>query len=275
MPPRSYDRFMVDVRNGTSFKLAALSHAHYRAFFSAVVPIAAMSQMRGAFMVDDEPATAEHMRVASPKLTLAECATALDVFRKAGLLDRDEDGIEWVHHFEEWNPEPKKDSTNAERQQRYRAKQRALRNASNAVTGRDGNGEVTPPEVEVEVEGKKANAFSSALADQERPEVARLCRLLGDLMLANDPGAKTAPDSKSWRNAGRLLIDADGRPVEQVEEVIRWSQADPFWRANILSMPKLRTKFGALLLKMQSNGGGNSHGPAANEFALLARQEAA
>lgn len=100
--------------------------------------------------------------------------------------------------------------------------------------------------------GEEANASSSAAAEQERPEVVRLCQLLGTLIVANDPKAKIAPDSKGWRDATRRLLDLDGRPVEQVEQVIRWSQADSFWRANVLSMPKLRDKYGQLLMKMQT-----------------------
>ena len=141
MSPRErFDRFMADVRNGTNFKLAKLSHAHYRAFFSAVLPIAAISDVRGAFMVNGHPATVEDMRIMSPKLTVAECRSALAIFRQAGLLEHDEDlGAEWVHDFEEWNPEPKRDATHAERQRRYRERQKASRvtpsrDASRTVT---------------------------------------------------------------------------------------------------------------------------------------------
>jgi hypothetical protein len=56
--------------------------------------------------------------------------SALEVFRAAGLLEHDEDlGGEWVHDFEEWNPEPKR-RTNADRQKRYRDRQKASRNGT-------------------------------------------------------------------------------------------------------------------------------------------------
>lgn len=159
MSPSQFDRFMVDVRNGTNFKLAHLSHAHYRAFFSAVVPIAALSKVRGAFMVNGEPATVEHMRLMAPKLTQAECRTALEVFRATGMLEHDEElGGEWVHDFEEWNPEPKGDNTNAERQKRYRDRQRASRNGT--VTA-PRNGEVTPTEEEEKGKEEKKNQAAS------------------------------------------------------------------------------------------------------------------
>jgi hypothetical protein len=34
--------------------------------------------------------------------------------------------------------------------------------------------------------------------------------------------------------------------------VLRWSQADEFWRSNILSMPKFREKFGQLAMRMRT-----------------------
>jgi hypothetical protein len=97
------------------------------------------------------------------------------------------------------------------------------------------------------------NTPAAELAEQEdREEVAHLCNLLADLIRSNDPNAKVAPDSKRWRDAVRLLIDADGRSPDEIERIIRWSQADDFWRSNILSAPKLRDKFTQLALKANS-----------------------
>jgi hypothetical protein len=46
----------------------------------------------------------------------------------------------------------------------------------------------------------------------------------------------------------RLLLDLDGRTFEQVEAAIVWSQNDEFWRTNILSASKLRSKYDQLRL---------------------------
>lgn len=96
----------------------------------------------------------------------------------------------------------------------------------------------------------QGTSSSAVAAETERPDVHRLCHLLADLMLANDPKAKTAPDSKNWQDACRLLLDRDDREPDLVEQVIRWAQADDFWRGNILSMGKLREQFPQLVLKM-------------------------
>lgn len=95
---------------------------------------------------------------------------------------------------------------------------------------------------------KKPSVSSSEVADApSRPEVERLCTLLADLVEAN--GAKRPTVTKRWRDAARLMIDRDGHSTEQIEWLIRWSQRDEFWRANILSMPKFRDKFDQLRLK--------------------------
>lgn len=95
---------------------------------------------------------------------------------------------------------------------------------------------------------EKPSVSSSEVADApSRPEVEHLCTLLADLVEAN--GAKRPTVTKKWRDAARLMLDRDGHSVEQIEWLIRWSQHDEFWRANILSMPKFRDKFDQLRLK--------------------------
>lgn len=72
------------------------------------------------------------------------------------------------------------------------------------------------------------------------PDVERLCQELAGLVRAN--GHKATVGAQ-WRRQCRLLIDADGWTPEQIVWVMRWATSDPFWSANIRSMPKLREKF--------------------------------
>jgi hypothetical protein len=81
----------------------------------------------------------------------------------------------------------------------------------------------------------------------EHPEARRLCNLLADAIAENTGERPTV--GKRWLDAARLLLDKDGHTPEQVEYLIRWSQADEFWRTNILSMPKLREKWIQLVAK--------------------------
>lgn len=99
------------------------------------------------------------------------------------------------------------------------------------------------------VSADAATADRDSQQEQPREDVDGLCELLADCIAAN--GSKRPTITKRWRDAARLLLDRDGRTVEQVAWIIRWSQADDFWRANVLSMPKLREKFDTLRLQAQ------------------------
>ena len=86
-----------------------------------------------------------------------------------------------------------------------------------------------------------------------RVDVDRICRHLADRIEQN--GSKRPTITVRWRESARLLLDRDQRSVEQVIRAIDWCQADEFWRANILSMPKLREKYDQLRLAAQRSAG--------------------
>ena len=62
-------------------------------------------------------------------------------------------------------------------------------------------------------------------------------------------GQKSNGHLKRNADAIRLLIDRDGHDVDDIARIIRWCQADEFWRTNILSASKLREKYGQLSAK--------------------------
>jgi len=93
-------------------------------------------------------------------------------------------------------------------------------------------------------------------------EDVRLVQLLIDRMKENNPNSSTlrrlTPTRKArWHRQFRLLLEADKRTPEEIERVIRFSQADSFWKGNILSMPKLREKWDQLWMKATSRNGSN------------------
>lgn len=92
---------------------------------------------------------------------------------------------------------------------------------------------------------------TSTTTVKPRPEVVALCDLLADLIEEN--GSKRPTIGKAWHDAARLLLDRDDRTEAQVEAIIRWSQADEFWRSNVLSMPTLRRQFDRLRLARNSD----------------------
>jgi len=80
-----------------------------------------------------------------------------------------------------------------------------------------------------------------------RDDIERVCAHLADRIEAN--GSKRPSVTKRWRDAARLMLDSDGRTEDQVMRCIDWCQDHEFWRAVILSMPKLRQKYDQLRLQ--------------------------
>lgn len=85
-----------------------------------------------------------------------------------------------------------------------------------------------------------------------RAEAERLCRLLSDLMVGN--GCKPPNITKPWIDEMDRMMRLDGRTSSEVENCIRWSQADSFWQSNILSPKKLRAKYDQLRLAAKRQG---------------------
>lgn len=95
----------------------------------------------------------------------------------------------------------------------------------------------------------------------QRDDVESLCTLLADLVEAN--GSKRPKISDKWRTDARLLLDRDGRTVDQVQAAIRWSQNDEFWMRNILSMGNLRKHYDRMRLAASAKRS-QSHADARN-----------
>lgn len=99
---------------------------------------------------------------------------------------------------------------------------------------------------ETDVGNEVDGEVSSEVANATRPEITALLDLLDSEIRAN--GGRIPSRSKKNIDACRLLIDKDGIRPDQIAKAIRWCQADEFWRANILSMSKLREKYDQLRL---------------------------
>lgn len=119
-----------------------------------------------------------------------------------------------------------------------------------------------------------AATASRAVEAPPRIDVEQACTLLADLVEAN--GSKRPAINQRWRDAARRMIDLDGIALEDVLGAIRWSQNNEFWRANILSMPKLREKYQQL--RLQANRGQlaptGTSGAASHNAGVLQRRRA-
>jgi hypothetical protein len=170
--PRRFDRFMVDVEIGRSLKLARLTVPERLCHIVGVLAVAAKAPVRGCLLVGEHEATAAEVALQS-SVSVAVARSTLSKLQDAGVLERDEELDCWrVHDWSDYNPEPKRDATNAERQRRYRERRNARRNAVTPVTG---NGSVTARnarEVEVEVEAPLGPPEGEAL-DNARDRLKR------------------------------------------------------------------------------------------------------
>jgi hypothetical protein len=115
----------------------------------------------------------------------------------------------------------------------------------------------TEAETETETEVEEVLRTSSRARrkaghdEPPRADVERVCRALADAIENN--GSKRPTINDRWRTSARLLLDKDGRTVEQVLGAIEWSQASEFWRGVVLSMPKLRDKYDQMRLQATRN----------------------
>jgi hypothetical protein len=137
MSPRAFDRFMVSTQIGTNRKLRRLNPAERWCFVAGVLPIAAMSPIRGCLIVGRDEAEARDYAEQSG-VTVAVVRSTLQKLRDVGMVYANPDmGCEVVHDFEDWNPPPKKDPTNAERQRRYRERHRNAPSSNGVTPGRE------------------------------------------------------------------------------------------------------------------------------------------
>jgi len=86
------------------------------------------------------------------------------------------------------------------------------------------------------------------------PEGIELANLLRARIIGNNPNAKvTESQVRKWACEADRMIARDNRTPAAIRELIEFSQADPFWHPNILSMGKLREKFDRLWLKCKGS----------------------
>ncbi|HYE82668.1 MAG TPA: hypothetical protein VEG39_10960 [Clostridia bacterium] len=72
------------------------------------------------------------------------------------------------------------------------------------------------------------------------------------LMRRNNPKVKIPEDLNKWALEIDKMLRIDERPEEDIRKVIYFTQADDFWKCNILSTKKLREKFDQLYLKSKN-----------------------
>lgn len=122
---RKFDRFMVDVNVGTNRKLRRLSVAERLCHLTGVLPVAAQAPIRGRLLVgDSEAEPRDFAELAGVSIRVA--LSTITKLREVGIIVKDDENqCEMVHDWADWNPSPKEDRTNVERQRRFQDRRRA------------------------------------------------------------------------------------------------------------------------------------------------------
>jgi hypothetical protein len=197
----------------------------------------------------------------------------------AGLWDRTEDGYEFRgwHEYQPTKADVEEERSKArERQKEWRKNRRhaVTDGVTNAVTssvtgavtdavshgGSNGAPSLPFPSLPKDTTSEVADAPSDLDDESDdvppiepREDVERVCRHLQQRMVDN--GYVKPAITNRWREAARLLLDRDKRTEAQVIAAIDWAQNHEFWRANIKSLPKLRTQYDTLRLQASARGG--------------------
>ena len=83
---------------------------------------------------------------------------------------------------------------------------------------------------------------------------------LQTLILKNNDKARVPKDLTAWAAEFDKMIRIDGRPIDQLTAVMKFSQESTFWASNILSAKKLREKYDTLYLQSKAQPRGHPPG---------------
>lgn len=269
----AYDRYMLQVGAGKHVKFRRLTVPERYAFFNGVLSLAARSPVRGCLMIGN--LAAEPADVASEcDVTEKVAGAAMDKLRSLGILERDGNGFEWVHDFEDYNPAPKQDRTAAQRQQRKRDRERASQRDVTPPSRRDVT-VVTPPVTvrdavtvtdrhadEVEVEVKTPTPFQLDFEEW----VAHHEATTGHLQKRSTKAFRSIGDSYNARRA-------EGYTAEDLQLATLGAHGDAYRRENGYDTADsiLRpTKVASLIAKGKLRSGGGQQ--AAKSSLQLARE---
>jgi len=88
----------------------------------------------------------------------------------------------------------------------------------------------------------------------DSPEMVLALKLRTHILKNNDK-ARVPKDLQGWASEFDKMLRIDGRNIDQVKAVMKFSQQSTFWASNILSAKKLREKYDTLYLQSKNNPG--------------------
>lgn len=123
-------------------------------------------------------------------------------------------------------------------------------NVTGNVTVTDGNALEEELDKERDKEKDKKNKSRKQVYD-DTSVYSQLANRLYARILENNPGHKK-PNLQKWADDARKMIEIDERTEEAIIYLIDWVQKHDFWKANVLSMDKLRKKFDQLVIQVKA-----------------------
>ena len=222
---------------------------------------------------------------------------ALETFQDFGMIEMDNTGIyikNWVEHqnIEGLNKLKKKKEQNRLRQEKYRKKQKLIREGKTGnVSITLSNGTELELELEPELEPEKdqvtlvrnlkkfqTDYFKKVLPPNQRPKFDKnsppykAAGYLREKIIENNPREhvpdKNPKDLEKWvvelerlnrlGPVGAKEHQNKGYTWKEIGKIIDWCQDDPFWKGNILSAPTFREKITKLENKMKMDSNKNN-----------------
>ncbi|WP_432355280.1 Replication protein O [Sporosarcina sp. A2] len=98
-------------------------------------------------------------------------------------------------------------------------------------------------------DNKKEPSHKQVYDEDSEPFI--LATFFYNQILKNDP-KRNKPNLQTWSDDIRKMMEIDKRDKKEIGVLMRWVQQDDFEKANVLSPSKLRSRYTALLLKMNN-----------------------
>lgn len=212
------------------------------------------------------------VEVATSRLGLTEAAARLDALTTHGLVTADATTItvaSWVRWNGSWGDITAKSDARKAAARERKARQRAR--AAQDAAGPDAAPAPDPTPTATDDDSVLGAVIVTPEPTNVRRDVESVC-----YHMANSVCERTGRRpriTKKWLDSARLMIDRDGRTPDQIHAAIEWVHNSEFWRANILSIPKLREKWDTL--KLQAERSARPHVTRAEEFRARQRAKAA
>ncbi|MCM6776255.1 hypothetical protein NDR87_18825 [Nocardia sp. CDC159] len=186
-----------------------------------------------------------------PRETFERVAEALSTFAERGLIERYTVEGKAFLYVTGWGRHQRVDKPNRARYPLPTSQDGEPRESSRhprETVARSSRPEQRNRGTEENSSSKSSSSAKPPKQDEPiREDVEALCLRLQELVVAN--GNRKPTITEKWRTEARLLLDRDGIELNRAMALIDWCQADPFWKSNVMSMPKFREKYDQLRSK--------------------------